>query len=287
MLRPRSVELRRQARLLHLPLHGLLARDVEVPHELLRDRRASLDDRSRRGCPRPPLARSPRRRLPLCWKKRLSSIAIVALRIQSDMSAAATGSRFRSAGIEPRRLPSAAKTNVFAPMSTDRSDARSHDDPYASTAAVPPMPAAAPERKDRHDGNDRAAPAAAPAERALMTSARTQRLRGRGEFACCEAGSCGDASHRSAVIPASGVRFPGERGSRRAGGILQPRYRGRLQRLARLRRRTRAAVVRCAAERHGDAGRPCVPLLVVGCGVHPVRDHAREFCCSSQRSAPA
>ncbi len=56
LLRPRAIELRGETRLLHLPLHGLLARDVEVPDELLGDRRASLDDaacadvRNRRAC---------------------------------------------------------------------------------------------------------------------------------------------------------------------------------------------------------------------------------------------
>ncbi len=47
VLRPLSVELRRQARLLHLPLNGPLAGDVEVAHELLRDRRAALHDPAR------------------------------------------------------------------------------------------------------------------------------------------------------------------------------------------------------------------------------------------------
>ena len=59
------------------------------------------------------------------------------------MSAARTGWRFRSAGIEPSRLPFAAKTNEFAPMFTERSESRSQDDPYATTAAVLPIPAAA------------------------------------------------------------------------------------------------------------------------------------------------
>ena len=95
---------------------------------------------------------------PPCSKNRLSSIAIVALRIQSDMPAAATGSRLRSAGIEPRRAPLAAYTNVFAPISTERSESRSHEDPYASTAAVPPTPAAtasASDRRHRDDGAPR------------------------------------------------------------------------------------------------------------------------------------
>jgi hypothetical protein len=79
---------------------------------------------------------------PLCSKKRRSSIAIVALRIHSDMSFALTGSRLRSAGIDPRRLPSAAYTNVFAPMLTSCSESRSQEEPYARTAAPPPIPAA-------------------------------------------------------------------------------------------------------------------------------------------------
>jgi hypothetical protein len=45
---------------------------------------------------------------PPCSKNRLSSIAIVALRSQSDMSPAPTGSRFFSAGMEPSSVPSAA-----------------------------------------------------------------------------------------------------------------------------------------------------------------------------------
>ena len=44
LLRPRVVELDREARLLQLPLHGPLVRDVEVAHELLRDRGAALHD---------------------------------------------------------------------------------------------------------------------------------------------------------------------------------------------------------------------------------------------------
>ncbi len=67
--------------------------------------------------------------IPWCVKNRRSSIAIVALRIHSDMSAAVTGSRFFSAGIEPSRVPLAAYTNVLAPMSTDFSESRSQDEP--------------------------------------------------------------------------------------------------------------------------------------------------------------
>jgi hypothetical protein len=44
--------------------------------------------------------------------------------------------------MEPRRAPFAAYTNVFEPILTDLSESRSHEDPYASTAAVPPTPAA-------------------------------------------------------------------------------------------------------------------------------------------------
>ena len=47
LLRPGVVELDREARLLELPLHGALVRDVEVAHELLGDRRAALDDLAR------------------------------------------------------------------------------------------------------------------------------------------------------------------------------------------------------------------------------------------------
>ena len=47
VLRPGAVELRREAGLLELALHGPLPRDVEVPDELLGDRRASLDDAAR------------------------------------------------------------------------------------------------------------------------------------------------------------------------------------------------------------------------------------------------
>ena len=45
LLRPLAVELRGETRLLHLALNRLLARDVEVADELLRDRRPSFDDR--------------------------------------------------------------------------------------------------------------------------------------------------------------------------------------------------------------------------------------------------
>ena len=44
VLRPVPAELDREAGLLDLPLEGPLARDVEVADELLRDRRAALDD---------------------------------------------------------------------------------------------------------------------------------------------------------------------------------------------------------------------------------------------------
>ena len=44
LLRPRIVELDRETRLLQLPLHGPLVGDVEVAHELLGDRRTTLDD---------------------------------------------------------------------------------------------------------------------------------------------------------------------------------------------------------------------------------------------------
>jgi len=44
MLRPGVVELGREAGFLQLPLHRSLTRDVEVAHELLRDRRPPFDD---------------------------------------------------------------------------------------------------------------------------------------------------------------------------------------------------------------------------------------------------
>ena len=47
LLRPRAVELHREARLGHLALDGALVRDVEVADELLGDRRAALDDAAR------------------------------------------------------------------------------------------------------------------------------------------------------------------------------------------------------------------------------------------------
>jgi hypothetical protein len=56
-------------------------------------------------------------------------MAIVAFRIDSDISPAVTGSRFLSAGIEPRRDPSAAYTKELVPMSTERSEVRSQDEP--------------------------------------------------------------------------------------------------------------------------------------------------------------
>ena len=62
-------------------------------------------------------------------KKRRSSTAIVAFRIHGDMPSTCTGWRFRSAGIEPSRLPSAAKRNEFWPIRTERRELRSHDDP--------------------------------------------------------------------------------------------------------------------------------------------------------------
>ena len=46
LLRPCAVQLRRQAGLLHLPLHRPLTRDVEVAHELLRDGRPAFHDRA-------------------------------------------------------------------------------------------------------------------------------------------------------------------------------------------------------------------------------------------------
>src|SRR5262245_33687387 len=49
-----------------------------------------------------------------------------------------TRCRLRSAGIAPSREPSAAKTNEFSPIGAGRSDARSHDEPSASTVAPPP-----------------------------------------------------------------------------------------------------------------------------------------------------
>ena len=47
VLRPGVVELGREAGFLQLPLHRSLARDVEISHELLRDRRPALDDAAR------------------------------------------------------------------------------------------------------------------------------------------------------------------------------------------------------------------------------------------------
>ena len=52
---------------------------------------------------------------------------------------AATGWRFRSAGIDPSSEPSAAYTNVFRPIATGSSESRSQDEPYANTAAEPPI----------------------------------------------------------------------------------------------------------------------------------------------------
>ena len=49
VLRPAAAQLDREARLLDLALERPLLRDVEVAHELLRDRRAALDDLRRRG----------------------------------------------------------------------------------------------------------------------------------------------------------------------------------------------------------------------------------------------
>ena len=46
-----------------------------------------------------------------------------------------------------------------------------------------------------------------------------------------------------------------------------------------------ALLLRRAAQRHGDAGRPRVPLLVVGRGAHPVRHHARDP--AAHRAGPA
>ena len=117
----------------------------------------------------------PSRSTPPWSKKRRSSTAIVALRIQSDIPSAVTDCRFRSAGIEPRREPSAAYRNVLL----DRG--RPEGAEVTRRAVCKDSGRAAessrePEGQDGRNPDDRASPTTTASRGPQVATARTERL---------------------------------------------------------------------------------------------------------------
>ena len=175
-------------------------------------------------------------------------------------------------------------------MRIERSESRSQEEPYAKTAAPPPIEAADAERGEDGDADDHAPAAAAAAGCAHARRFRAMeqlQVDGRAPaprrahvrmLAVMRRGSTAAAGSSAGARPADGM-------PRVEAARQRPAYARAARRLARLRPRAGRARLRVAARRRRDAGGHRLPLLVVDRGARPVRDHARDP--AAHRARPA
>ena len=242
LLRPRAVELRRQARLLHLPLHGPLPRDVEVAHELLRDRRPALHDRAGAD------VGDGRSRDALDVDAAVLEEATVLDRDRrlADPERHLIGLDGLTVSLGRNRSEQRAVGRVQERVLADA------DRPQRAQVARGPVgehrgsasdPGCGRNRQDRDHADDSAVAPPLPSNRALMATSRAQRVR-------IERGSpAGRRAHGEMLASAIRVFLLA-----RGAAPRTPR------RVAGLRAGARAALVRRPAERGRPAGRPRVPL---------------------------
>ena len=138
VLRPLALELHREAGLLQLPLDGLLARDVEGSHQLLRDGRAALDVCP--ACTSRPTARA----MPSASSRCGGSSACPRSRPSRGHPGRPSRGHHPSIPLGRDRSEQRAVRRVDERVLTDavgRSASRSHEEPSAKTA--PPVLSAA------------------------------------------------------------------------------------------------------------------------------------------------